>query len=411
MTDSNWLRDRLRLLGARGTIRGADAVLATAMATADSSAGQTDGVDVDDADLDIGVIDMAHARRRRRHPAWSVLAAAGVAALAGVGALAISALVGDAGASSPEEAVRRLAEAVSSEDPLAAAGALAPEEVRTLRATLDGASRRAAELDLVETASAPLAGVDLDIHDLDLATEELAPGYAKVTILDGELTTETDSSAYSDLLRRAGAADVSGGLGAAELRREDTQPFVVAVERDGGWYVSAAYTALEYVRVLNDLPAADYGSGIARAATLGAASPEDAARQMISSLAETDWEGVFSLVPPDEIALYDYRSPLAELLSGTGGFTVDELDAKSEIHGDAATVEVRASGKLESGGENDYGPTEWELSDGCLRESFPGYSGMYPETGLGDASDAGAAPDSTQVMSVYCNSPPSAGTP
>ena len=406
MTDADRLRDRFHLLAARGTRRGAGEVIAAARASA-SGEGAPPQADLDgDVDHDdVEVVELEPSGAPRRHAAWRVLAAAGVAALTGVGVLAISALVGGGGASSPEEAVRNLAEAVNSEDPLAAAGALAPEEVRTLRRTLDGASRKAAELELVESASAPLAGIDVEVSGLELATEELAPGYAKVTIVDGELTGQVDSEGLSDLVQRAGADDVQGSVTAAELRAEDVQPFVVAVERDGGWYVSAAYTALEYMRVLNDLPPADYGSGLARAATLGAASPDEAARQMISALGATDWETAFSLVPPDEIALYDYREGLSQLLADNGGFTVDSIDTKSQIDGDTAVVEVRASGGLPSADE--YSPDRWELSDGCFRESFPTYADTYAfadADGDHGSMEAPPVPDSTEMMSLYCNS-------
>ena len=75
-----------------------------------------------------------------------MIAAAGLAALVLVGGLAVSAVVGSGGAGSPEAAVHRLADAISHEDPLAAADVIAPDEVRSLHATLTDAERKAAEL-------------------------------------------------------------------------------------------------------------------------------------------------------------------------------------------------------------------------------------------------------------------------
>ena len=92
-----------------------------------------------------------------------MITAAGVAALVLVSALAVSAVVGSGGSDSPEGAVRRLADALSHEDPLAAADVIAPDEVRSLHGTLDAAAHKAAELQLVQTAGAPLSGVDFNV--------------------------------------------------------------------------------------------------------------------------------------------------------------------------------------------------------------------------------------------------------
>ena len=75
------------------------------------------------------------ARGRGRY--GSLIAAAGAAALVGVGALAVTAMFGSGGAGSPEGAVRQLADAVSHKDPLAAVDVLVPTEVRSMRADVE----------------------------------------------------------------------------------------------------------------------------------------------------------------------------------------------------------------------------------------------------------------------------------
>lgn len=100
-----------------------------------------------DDDADVLPVELSDDSVRRTRKGRSVFAAGGIAALLGVATLAISALVGGSGASSPEAAVRQLAGAIPNEDPLAEVDALAPEEVRTLRSTVDNASAKAAELD------------------------------------------------------------------------------------------------------------------------------------------------------------------------------------------------------------------------------------------------------------------------
>ena len=193
-----------------------------------------------------------------------MIAAAGVAALVLVGTFAVSAVVGSGGAGSAEGAVRRLADAVSHEDPLAAADVLAPDEVRSLHGTLDAAANKAQELQLVQTASAPLAGVDFNVDGLKLSTQSLGDGYAKVTVDAGTFSASTHKAQFSALMQKAlrDSHDNSSQTDLAKLAASENLPtFVVAVRRDGRWYVSAAYTVLEYVRESNQLPAADFGSG------------------------------------------------------------------------------------------------------------------------------------------------------
>src|SRR5262249_52020790 len=140
--------------------------------------------------------------RRRRRPFGSMIAAAGVSMMLLVGILAISALIGSGGANSPHGAVRRLADAMSNEGPPEAADVLAPNEVRSLSDTVDEASHKASELKIVSSSSAPLKGVDLDVKDLRLSTEELADGYAKVTIESGTLSASTTKAKFSALMQK-----------------------------------------------------------------------------------------------------------------------------------------------------------------------------------------------------------------
>ena len=204
---------------------------------------------------------------------------------------------------------------MSNEDPLAAADVLAPEEVRSLSRTVDTAARRAQELQLARTAAAPLAGLDLSVDNLDLTTETLADGYVKVTVTSGDLSASTEKDKFSPIMQRvlrdsddddSSQVDLAGLAKGAEL-----PTFVMAVERGGRWYVSAAYTALEYIREANDLPPADFGSGVAATATLGADSPDAAVQEaMAGTLRRVIGQELISLAPPGEIPVYDYRDAL-----------------------------------------------------------------------------------------------------
>jgi hypothetical protein len=314
--------------------------------------------------------------RRPRRSGWrSAISAAGIAALVGTTMVAVTAIGDRGGASSPEGAVRALAEALDAEDALAAVDVLAPDEVRTLRATIDAASRRAEDLALVERATEPFAGLDVSVDDLTLAPEELADGYVKVHLTGGTLAAEVQRGELSDVLQRVSSdgATPGGSVSFADVNPFDADPFVVAIRRDDSWYVSAAYTALEYVRVANDLPAAEYGAALARP-DLGADSPEAAAREFATALGARDWNRVFALLPPNELPLYDYRAGLGRLLDEQQfDFTVDTVDASAQIDGDRATVTVSASGTTGTGD----GPGSWNLAGDCVRTEYADGSETY----------------------------------
>jgi hypothetical protein len=357
------LHDRLTALAERGTPRGADAVLDTAArkATLGVIEGERDDDDLDPIPFVTTEPEPArHARRRF----GSMITAAGIATMLLVGMLAISSLVGSGGANSPEAAVRRLAEAMSHEDPLEAADVLSPTEVRSLHETLDAAEKKAAELRLVEAASAPLSGVDFSVDDVRLTTTALADGFAKVTIESGTLSASTQKSRFSPLMQKAlgDAEDNSATIDLARLGEDQNLPtFVVVVREEGHWYVSAAYTALEYVRVYNTLPGANFGSGERAAATLGADSPDAAVQDAMRALQRSDWTTLMTLVRPDELPVYDYRDALLALAQRDEWkttFTIDQLSTTSEMHGDTAKVTLHASGTTDSG--------HWSVDGGCF---------------------------------------------
>jgi hypothetical protein len=379
------VNELLEILATRGKPRGAEKVLRDAIATVDDGHGDRDEAipagparAVDRRDLQPLVPEAVDAPpavnmrtvtpRRSRRPWRTALTAGGLAAMLGVVSLGVAALVGGGGSNSPEGAVRQLADAISHEDPLAAVDVLAPDEVRTLHDTVDAASLRAAEVELVNDAGAPFAGVDLDVTDLELSSVELAPGYAKVTLENGSIELGGDRSQLSARLQRVVPAIDQDAFDLQELHRFN---FVVVVQRDGGWYISPAYTALEMVRVANDLPGADFGAGRATVASLGADSPEAAARGVLDAIAGADWNRLLELAPPGEIPAYDYRVGLVQLLNENvhPAFTVDQFDAQVETDGDTSYVDVTASGTVTpTAGDATGGP--WRLNDGCLVTTY-----------------------------------------
>ena len=190
------LRDRLERLAARGTRRGADDVLQRARCAARRRGGSRSRPDADDrrsrrSSTTTLPFVTAEPDAHRRGRFGTLVAAVGVAALVGVGALAVTAMFGSGGAGSPEGAVRQLADAISHKDPLAAVDVLVP--TRGALDARDGEGRDAARgrpedrrrREPAARRRRPLR------RPLQLSTETLADGYAKVTITSGEISAST----------------------------------------------------------------------------------------------------------------------------------------------------------------------------------------------------------------------------
>jgi hypothetical protein len=391
------LGDRFERLAGRGSPRGADAVLNDAMRDVPTNEVKALPDDVDDfGDLPIigGDVPMVTTEAAPRSRARTLIAVFGVAALVGVAGLAIASVFGNGGAGSPEGAVRQLADAVSHKDPLAAIDVLSPTEVRSMRDTVKGATNRAADLKIVNDASAPLAGVDLSVDHLQLSTEQLAPGYTKVIVTGGELSADAHTAQLSKLLqdatRNANPSDTKTTVNLAKLARDEDLPtFVVTVRREGRWYVSPAYTALEYSREIGDGPAADFGSAQS-AANLGADTPELAVSDALHAWQASDWNRLMALAPPDELPVYDYRAWLGQVASKSEpNFTIDKLTTTASVNGDNATVKLDASGSMGSGDNRGT----WQVGGSChafsASQSFDASGSDVFSTGGGERPPSG----------------------
>ncbi|MEE2697778.1 MAG: hypothetical protein VX516_04965, partial [Actinomycetota bacterium] len=178
------------------------------------------------------------------------------------------------GAASPEEAVNGLAAALAAEDVVGAAAMLSPSEVGH---AID-LYKRVIELAQKEGALAggdPLAGIDLQVSDLDIRVDALHERVHKVYLVDGGLGITVDPSAMDANLRE-GTEAVDESITLAEINevlaeqaaayesgdfldvRLPSELFVMVVHERGRWFVSPLYTSFEYVRTLLDLPPVDY---------------------------------------------------------------------------------------------------------------------------------------------------------
>ena len=236
------------------------------------------------------------------------------------------------GAASSEEAVNGLAVALAAEDVVGAAAMLPPSEVGH---AID-LYKRVIELAQKEGALAggdPLAGIDLQVADLDIRVDALHERVHKVYLVDGSLGVTVDPSAMDANLREgAEAVDESITLGeinevlaeeAAAYESGDfldvrlpSELFVMVVHERGRWFVSPLYTSFEYVRTLLDLPPVDY-----EGSTVGLPTGTDSA------------SGVFQVVV-DQVNGFDFDAQVdAALAQIRTGVLLPSIDLADPLQG------------------------------------------------------------------------------
>lgn len=277
----------------------------------------------------------APAARPKTHAARIVIAVVGVAAVVAVVALAARGWGGNStGGSSPQDATDKLQNAVRRADPIGAAALIAPGELSSVTRSMKAASKKAKTLGYVKSSTNPFEFLNLTVDRLETRVDDVAPGFAKVSFEGGTFGYKLDPSRIpaswnvdtSNMTRTENAVSIANAR-CAQLDDASTvpyckegndAPFVIMVKQDGRWYYSVAYTALEYWRLSEGLPAADLGSALRRTDS-GAASPEAAVTDALRAFGnignQADLDRVLALAPPDELgALYDYRAAIYQAL-------------------------------------------------------------------------------------------------
>lgn len=225
-------------------------------------------------------------RRSRRGLVVGGAVAAGVLVLGG-GAWAAKTLIFDkiSGSSTPEEAVVKLVDSAADKDVLALYGSLSPAEVSHLKAQYDSFVTSAENTDeygsMLESYQAVLDAVSLDVTGLNVSSESIGDGVAKVYVDAGTFTLDGDAgklaTAVTDLVYEASSnalgssmmgeygmplpdkaemkAQMETGIDASlpatasikDLEGSGQQAYLVAVEEEGAWFVSPYLTIAEYV--------------------------------------------------------------------------------------------------------------------------------------------------------------------
>ena len=243
-----------------------------------------------------------------RTASWRRAATAiGVVVALVAGLFGVAALTSDGGSDSPEAAVTRLVEALEHEDVLGALAALVPAERALLRDRVVQLSQELGRLGIID-ADLDLnrvPGADLSVEGLELETGQLAEdvavvrasaGTARLHLRGAELPIGPVLDGLVEDAERIPSPDP------ADLTGDHT--LLVAVRRDGNWFVSLGYTVAELARREAGGPVPSFGRGVE---PRGAPSPEAAVRRLAAAGAALDVRGAIELAPPGEgDALHDY---------------------------------------------------------------------------------------------------------
>jgi hypothetical protein len=283
----------------------------------------------------------------RRRPGRLIVLLIGVVGILGGAVFAALSLIGDEG--SPEEAVRKLFNAMEQEDVLGILEALAPSEREIFReATVDIAD----QLKRLEILSGDvdlngIAGLDFAIEDLELSSASITDDIAGVTVRRGTLRSQVDQQRLPlgdfvrDILRDAEVADPP--TDSSDIA--DDIPLLVTVKEDDEWRVSVWYSVAENARRGSGAPAPAFGSGLR---AVGAPSPEQVIQEMVEAVIDLDLRAFLELLPPDEArVLHDYAPLFLEEIERAAAqarqnvrIEASGLELASTPAGDRARVKV-----------------------------------------------------------------------
>ncbi|HET6811974.1 MAG TPA: hypothetical protein VFH50_13295 [Acidimicrobiales bacterium] len=251
----------------------------------------------------------AESQPRRRLARGAVMAVPVLLLGAGVAASLTLAGGSTASASSPDGAVRALLDAAQHGDLLGVLGTLEPSERDALES---GISRTADQLERLQVLSqdtdlSNISGINLGFSDIKTSTTYLTPQRAAVTITSGTATSHVDPSRLplgSFTRSVAGSALAHAKPISSSTGATTGDNAIVAVQENGGWYVSLGYTAAEDLARSAGQSAPPAGTSVP---AVGSATPDDAIRALVHSATDLDLAGVVKLTPPEEMAaLHDY---------------------------------------------------------------------------------------------------------
>ncbi|MBT8217517.1 MAG: hypothetical protein HKO63_08565 [Acidimicrobiia bacterium] len=284
------------------------------------------------------------------------LIALAVIAIAAVAFATMNAGRSNDGAESPEAAMQKLFDGLSGEDLIGAVDAFLPSEADPVVNYTGAIGTELKRLDILTEGVDPQAvsGINMEFTDLQFRTEPIADGFVRVYVTDGDYFVDIDQAELPlgdvilDNLPADARAEFDQDLPAEAGSMAGEDFYMVAVEEDGGWYLSLWYTMMDAIFTETGYGTPAFGSGIT---PVGAESPEAAVRASFEELLSLDLEGLIGMLPPTEMrAVYDYM-PLVmddynETVGAFGSFVTIELidlgTSVSDAEFDAKRVKVES---------------------------------------------------------------------
>ncbi len=229
-------------------------------------------------------------------------------AVTGLGGFAVkTALSEPAGPETPEEAMEAFFEAFANEDLVGMAETLLPSE---REAYVDPVLSLTDELERLEIFGKDveidtLGTLEVSVEGLVVQSTPLAEGFAMVESTSGTLHVVggiEDVEAARILGEWLGEDPEQASDEVSDLAEEPLE--MVAVQEEGVWYLSLAYSSAEAIRKDADKPLPSFGAG---PTPVGGATPEAAIENFVNEMVDLDLEGMLTQLDPEEMrALYDY---------------------------------------------------------------------------------------------------------
>ncbi len=206
----------------------------------------------------------------------------------------------------PTEAVQQFLGAIGNSDVIGAMETLAPGERDLMLDTAVPLIEELKRLDVIDASN--------DLRKLESAQLKfIGQAFAEQPVRDDIVTVQmTGGSVESS----ADPSKIAGGVveqfqDSLPTVQKTSEPFekgsLTTVKRSGRWYVSLAYTGAEAARRSSGKPMPALAASIAPA---GAASAEEAVKQMMDRLGALDTTGAISLLDPDEMQVLQDYAPL-----------------------------------------------------------------------------------------------------
>lgn len=265
---------------------------------------------VAESPVDRVVVGPMEAETRSGAGAIARVVAACVAALlvAGGAVLAFGALTAEGGAETPEAAWEQALQALNDEDVVALAEIMEPSERETLFEAGFDFVDELTRLDVLDDDIdlSALEGIDLTVAGFEPRVERPRDGLAHIYLGTGTIAGEIDVAALplGQLVLDRLDAEQSTFTDEGQDTTDPTSTPLVAVERDGRWYLSLWYTVAENARLESDLPLPD---PFDRPAAIGGPTPEAAVRLLFEEAVQLDVRRMIGALDPEEMAvLYDY---------------------------------------------------------------------------------------------------------